>query len=459
MKNKTLKVIGSTAALLLLSAQAALPLTQVRADDSFVPNTNRQHQQNKAPKCNVPDISNSDQIDDTTITGSGLDDPKIKARAKEIADILNKEFGLGGATIAGVLASPLNHENQTLDPMVIEGGGRFETPLSKTGSGSVVGSGYSTPGSSIWQYTPYTKYTQWKDFEKYGGHTVKGNTMFLTEDMKSMGAFIKLHNWNKYGISNAEVSIDTFEQFLALDDIKDVRQASIVFMTAYERGSYSLGANYFNQTSSDGILAYKKLGLDKYKSDPEKIAKYLGGSPSDGGSDNSPKPADDEDPCQENDDSAPTAAEGALELKDAIGKVVGNGQCYGLTSYYVNKLTNGKFSLGAGIDGTQITGPNTSAAAAIGDLNWSQYLPKWKVIKNPKYSDLRPGDIINWNAGAKVSADFSSTTDPVYGHTAVLAKVDGNNKYTAYSQNPGPVAEVHWTYGEGIFASLVRPVK
>nr|AIA84315.1 CAZy families GH23 protein [uncultured Enterococcus sp.] len=87
-----------------------------------------------------------------------------------------------------------------------------------------------------------------------------------------------------------------------------------------------------------------------------------------------------------------------------------------------------------------------SAAAAIGDLNWSGTLPKWKVIKNPKYSDLRPGDIVNWKAGSQLTKGSTYTVDPTYGHTAIISSVDGDNKYTAYSQNPTPVTIVHWEY-------------
>nr|WP_263864572.1 CHAP domain-containing protein [Enterococcus faecalis] len=65
-------------------------------------------------------------------------------------------------------------------------------------------------------------------------------------------------------------------------------------------------------------------------------------------------------------------------------------------------------------------------ASEIGnDYDWSAY--GWTVIKNPSYSDIKAGDVINFGQGGNATS--------VYGHTGIIASVDGNGKYTTYEQN------------------------
>lgn len=49
------------------------------------------------------------------------------------------------------------------------------------------------------------------------------------------------------------------------------------------------------------------------------------------------------------------------------------------------------------------------------------------MIKNPKYSDIKAGDIINWPRGGQSTS--------VSGHTGIVASVEGDNKFTTYEQN------------------------
>ncbi len=102
-------------------------------------------------------------------------------------------------------------------------------------------------------------------------------------------------------------------------------------------------------------------------------------------------------------------------LEEVLGQTVNNGQCYGASAYYVEKL-----------GGPQMMGTGHMFASEIGnDYDWSAY--GWTVIKNPSYSDIKAGDVINFGQGGNATS--------VYGHTGIIASVDGNGKYTCYEQN------------------------
>ncbi len=74
-----------------------------------------------------------------------------------------------------------------------------------------------------------------------------------------------------------------------------------------------------------------------------------------------------------------------------MGQMINGGQCYGLTAYYVQKL-----------GGPQLMGSGFMYAESIGsDYDWKAY--GWEVIFNPKYSELKAGDVINWYAGQALS--------------------------------------------------------
>jgi len=65
-------------------------------------------------------------------------------------------------------------------------------------------------------------------------------------------------------------------------------------------------------------------------------------------------------------------------------------------------------------------------ASQIGsDYDWPHF--HWSVIQSPKYSDIKAGDVINFGTGGFATSE--------YGHTAVIASVDGNGYYTTYEQN------------------------
>lgn len=128
-------------------------------------------------------------------------------------------------------------------------------------------------------------------------------------------------------------------------------------------------------------------------------------------------------------------------LDGVLGQTLNNGECYGLTAYYVTQL-----------GGPQLMGSNKWYASQIGtDYDWAAY--GWKVILNPSYNDVRAGDVINFGQGGYASQ--------VYGHTGVVASVDGNGQFTTYEQNAeqGRVAAKytrHWGKEYPIVTSLVR---
>lgn len=140
--------------------------------------------------------------------------------------------------------------------------------------------------------------------------------------------------------------------------------------------------------------------------------------------------------------STPGIGNSAL-LEKVLGQTINGGQCYGLTAYYVSEL-----------GGPQLMGSGKINASDIGsDYPWESY--GWVVIFNPMFSDFQPGDVINYKA-------YSALAPTQYGHTAVIASVQGNGQYTNFEQNAERgqiVAKYNRTDTPGSVCSLVRKVK
>ncbi|EGO2607775.1 phage tail tip lysozyme [Enterococcus faecalis] len=102
-------------------------------------------------------------------------------------------------------------------------------------------------------------------------------------------------------------------------------------------------------------------------------------------------------------------------LEQVLGQTVNGGQCYGGTSYYVEKM---------GFQSLMNTG-HMFASEIGNDYAWEQ--SGWQVIKNPNYSDVKAGDVINFAMGGYATS--------VYGHTAIVASVEGSGKLVLYEQN------------------------
>lgn len=140
---------------------------------------------------------------------------------------------------------------------------------------------------------------------------------------------------------------------------------------------------------------------------------------------------------------------GLANLDKVLGQVISGefggvtGQCYAVSAYYAHSINS------------QIILRNGVKASAIGsDYPWASW--NWTVINNPKYKDIRAGDIINYAPGANMG---TWNTDSYYGHTGVVGKVLGNNQYILYDQNPTPLKTWTVTFTEGSAASVVRPPK
>ncbi|WP_425279514.1 lysozyme family protein [Enterococcus faecalis] len=131
-------------------------------------------------------------------------------------------------------------------------------------------------------------------------------------------------------------------------------------------------------------------------------------------------------------------------LESIVGQSIYGGECYMLTAYYVEKL-----------GGPQLRGSGFDYAERIGDdYDWSAY--GWSVIFDPKPSDLRIGDIVNWYAGGVL-------TPQIYGHTGVISGVsNGGQAFTTYEQNSERgrvVAKYNRTFDITKIRSIVRKNK
>lgn len=123
-------------------------------------------------------------------------------------------------------------------------------------------------------------------------------------------------------------------------------------------------------------------------------------------------------------------------LKSQMGRALYNGECYGLTAYYVDKL-----------GGPKLMGSGFQNASDIGtDYDWKKY--GWEVKVNPKYSDIKPGDIVNFAAGNGFAIP--------YGHTGI-AKSATKDNVTIYDQWQGHGTTLS-TYDRPL-TSIVRKVK
>ena len=124
---------------------------------------------------------------------------------------------------------------------------------------------------------------------------------------------------------------------------------------------------------------------------------------------------------------APNTKRVLSELASMVGKTIGNGQCYGLTSWYSNKL--GGAGLGAGIGGfSGLVGSGIRACDIGTDYNWPAF--GWAVDGGSSFNtNLVAGAIINIkaNSGAPWYSGY-------YGHTAVVESVNGNT-ITILQQN------------------------
>ncbi len=116
--------------------------------------------------------------------------------------------------------------------------------------------------------------------------------------------------------------------------------------------------------------------------------------------------------------STPSGSNGIGVLENVLGNTLYNGQCYGLTAYYVDQL-GGPVLMGSGYEYAERIGE---------DYDWEKY--GWQVIMNPQPSDLKAGDVINWYAGGSLSPG-------IWGHTGIIYRVNEDGSFDTYEQNAG----------------------
>lgn len=127
-------------------------------------------------------------------------------------------------------------------------------------------------------------------------------------------------------------------------------------------------------------------------------------------------------------------------LENVLGQTIYNGQCYGMTAYYVEKL-----------GGPQMMGSGFMSAENIGsDYDWEKY--GWTVIFSPKLDEIQAGDVINWRAGSPLAPG-------IWGHTGVVSSVNKNGQIETYEQNAEKgqiVAKYVRTFVSSDVKSIVR---
>ncbi|WP_438837983.1 CHAP domain-containing protein [Streptococcus pluranimalium] len=152
-----------------------------------------------------------------------------------------------------------------------------------------------------------------------------------------------------------------------------------------------------------------------------------------------------------------TVTEALNTVRALTGHRVGNGQCYGLVAYYEHLISpNSTVGLGAGVNNLSGVVGDTLRASNIGSgYNWSAN--NWQVLTNVSASSLQVGQIINYKAfyGAPV---FTGE----YGHTAIVAGINGSTVTIAEQNYAGKEWVVYNTYTInsafiGSISSLITP--
>ncbi|GAB2022335.1 hypothetical protein RyT2_14090 [Pseudolactococcus yaeyamensis] len=120
-----------------------------------------------------------------------------------------------------------------------------------------------------------------------------------------------------------------------------------------------------------------------------------------------------------------TGSGSIASLASQVGKVIGSGECYALTSYYAQQLGFGALS------------GHMNASDIGSDYNWSA--KGWTVIHHPAPNQVKAGDIINFKGYGKMTQDGATFTLTQWGHTGVVSQTFSDGTASYYTQNPGPV--------------------
>lgn len=142
-----------------------------------------------------------------------------------------------------------------------------------------------------------------------------------------------------------------------------------------------------------------------------------------------------------------TTSNNSMSVSDALsameaqqGNTLYNGQCYGLSAWYAEQL-GGPTMMGSGHEYAQDIGS---------DYDWASY--GFTVTNYPSISDIKPGDIICWEAGGALSPG-------VYGHTGVVVSIDSDGNMVTLEQNAENgqvVSQYNRTFNQTTIKSVIH---
>lgn len=333
-----------------------------------------------------------------------------------------KDKGFSGYGIAGIMGnieaeSGFNH-------LAFQNGADRTDPKN-------IGGATGTNGYGLYQISPGNKYGNWSGYD--GTNSASNQAEYI---WKGYGG-ASVNN----GLEATLASRSDFVELLANSKSLDGEGGSVYgwYYVVENSTPYSVFAGPVAHGERRMIAAkkaYDLFGGDSVKYD---ASKFKSGGKSGDASKSSKTESTEEDPCDVTRGKKDTGdlGEASAEVTEALKKLqadvdaartLGNGQCYGLTSYYVSYLTGGKYTLGAGASGgmAPVVGDTFSASNIGIGYDWTKI--GFSVKLNPSLKDIKAGDIINWKA-------FSSYGPSEYGHTAVVAKVNNDGTFDIIQQN------------------------
>lgn len=345
--------------------------------------------------------------------------------AKELFKVLTEEYGLSGTSAAGWIGNVQAESGFNMKAVEAENG-----------------QNYSGRGYGLFQFTPGEKYLNSTFYKKDASmeEEVRNQVAFIFDSEFKNGAYRaylpNAQEW--FGLSG----VDSIDDLLDNDNVEN---AMLIFFSVYERGDVAqmhrdrrLGAaqkanELFNK---DNVKADKS----KWKVDSTDSA----GSAGEAASASSTNSKEETDPCEdlrggsskkkkkssgELGKAATKDVQKALEeLKKDVdaGRAIGNGECFALVSQFIYYLSGHNISAGV-TSGSMLPVVDASdqvSAKSIGktyDFAGHGYSVKF----NASIEDIQVGDIVNTGA----------TDGNPYGHTVVIAKVNGDGTFLIYEQN------------------------
>lgn len=202
-------------------------------------------------------------------------------RAKQVYEYWTETIGTSGAFAAGVVANVRQESAGTFDPLIVEGGGRFKGQFSTEYDRAA-----GNAGGGLYQFTPFTKYSNSPLFKKYGW-SIDGESEFvwISEFVTgTVAASMKSNASSLYGqatpftraytvVPKTDGSGD-FNVLLdpeALVTSNDPARAAKGFQIGYERP-----AQYHPEREDDARRANAVFNKNNFRGDREKLKKAIG---------------------------------------------------------------------------------------------------------------------------------------------------------------------------------------